>query len=240
MMQYKKKFRAILLAAGLGTRLRPLTNDKPKCLMEINGFPLIEYWLRNLEKCGCESVLINTHYLSEQVCSYLNKRMVSEMEINTIHENNLLGTGGTLKKNLDFFGDGTGLLIHADNYTNLNLKSLIQAHEMNENNTLMTMVTFKTENPKQCGIVEVNKYNVLINFQEKPLCPKSCLANGAIYVFDKRFLNEFKKLKNTSDFSKDVIFKFKGKIQTWFTNDILIDIGNPKSLDKAREKIIEL
>ena len=65
------EYRVLLLAAGLGTRLKPHTNSKPKCLMNIGGKPLLEYWLENLEKSYCKEVLINTHYLSEQVLTLL-------------------------------------------------------------------------------------------------------------------------------------------------------------------------
>ena len=102
------------------------------------------------------------------------------------------------------------------------------------------MVTFISDNPKECGIVEVDKNNLLMDFEEKPSNPKSSLANGAIYVFDERFLRKFNRLKKFSDFSKDVILNFKGQIHTWFTNDVLIDIGNPKALEKARKKILDI
>ena len=238
-MSGKIKFRALLLAAGFGSRLMPLTKNKPKCLMEINGIPLLEYWLINLEKTGCESVLINTHYLSEQIDSYLKKRQKSSMIIETSFEKNLLGTGGTLKKNLSYFKNEIGLLIHADNYTNLNLNEFIKFHVNSKNNTLLSMVTFMTDDPQKCGIVKVNEKGVLIDFEEKPNNPKSNLANGAIYLFDQRFIKELEKLNPITDFSKDIIFKFKGRIQTWFTNDVLIDIGNPHSLDKARKIIFK-
>ena len=99
------------------------------------------------------------------------------------------------------------------------------------------MVTFFTNNPKDCGIVEVNNQNILVDFEEKPEMPKSNLANGAIYAFDSKFIKEFQKLINISDFSKDIIYKFKGKIQTYHTNNVLIDIGNPKSLERACKTI---
>ena len=67
-----KKIKALLLAAGYGTRLRPLTLKTPKCLVEVNGRPLLSYWLEKLEKIGCDEVLINTHYLSNKVIKFLN------------------------------------------------------------------------------------------------------------------------------------------------------------------------
>ena len=111
----KKKFRAILLAAGLGTRLRPLTLKMPKCMVDINGKPLLGNWLTKLENAGCEAVLINTHYLAEAVVDYINNLQKGTMDIRIVQERELLGTAGTLIKNQNFFGKETGVLIHADN-----------------------------------------------------------------------------------------------------------------------------
>ena len=99
---YKKyKLKALLLSAGYGTRLKPLTNDWPKCLMPIGGIPLLEYWLYFLNKVNVKDVLINTHYLSEKVQNFLKR---SHLEwVKTIYEPKLLGTAGTLIKNYNFF-----------------------------------------------------------------------------------------------------------------------------------------
>ena len=110
-----KPLRALLLAAGLGTRLRPLTLTKPKCLVELAGKPLLGHWLQKLEKAGCESTLVNSHYLSAQVADYLKDWRSSTMSVSIFHEPELLGTAGTLLANEAFFDGTTGLLIHADN-----------------------------------------------------------------------------------------------------------------------------
>ena len=96
------EYRALLLAAGLGTRLKPFTDSKPKCLIDIGGKPLLEYWLESLENSNCQEVLINTHYLSEQVFDFLQKRPKTKMKIKTTYEKDLLGTAGTLMKNITF------------------------------------------------------------------------------------------------------------------------------------------
>ena len=98
----KEHFRALLLAAGLGTRLRPITLDTPKCLVPIGGKPLLGHWLRKLELSGCESVLINTHYLAEQVEIFLKSWKSPTMDVQTVHEPVLLGTAGTLLANQGF------------------------------------------------------------------------------------------------------------------------------------------
>ena len=99
-----RSFRALLLAAGLGTRLRPITLHTPKCLVPIKGEPLLGHWLRKLEIAGCDSVLINTHYLADQVEAFLKGWQSSTMVVQTVHEPQLLGTAGTLLANQAFSG----------------------------------------------------------------------------------------------------------------------------------------
>ena len=89
-----KPFRTLLLAAGLGTRLRPITLHTPKCLVPIGGEPLLQRWLRTLELAGCDAVLINTHHLAEEVEAFLQSWQSGKMAIQTIHEPELLGTAG--------------------------------------------------------------------------------------------------------------------------------------------------
>ena len=90
-----KPLRALLLSGGYGSRLRPITDNKPKCLVEINNKPIIEHWLVKLEEIGCESVFINTHYLFEEVNKFIKSRKKSSMNIKTKYEKELLGTAGT-------------------------------------------------------------------------------------------------------------------------------------------------
>ena len=131
-------------------------------------------------------------------------------------------------------------MIHADNFALLDLNKFIRAHIKRSKNTIMTMVTFISDNPSSCGIVETDQDQVLVNFNEKPKHPKSSLANAAIYAFEKEFYKNLLKIDQPHDFSKDVIDKFKGKIQTWLTNETLIDIGTQKSLAKAQTLLCQI
>ena len=83
--------KALLLSAGLGTRLKPLTDFVPKCLVEVNQIPMLEHWLNKVEKLGIKEVLINTHYLADQVIEYIEKRRKTNLLIKVVYENNLLG-----------------------------------------------------------------------------------------------------------------------------------------------------
>ena len=91
----KGSIRALLLAAGLGTRLQPITLKKPKCLMSIGGKPLLEHWLCKLEPCGCTDTLVNTHYLAKQVETFLDERPKTKLKVHSEYETELLGTAGT-------------------------------------------------------------------------------------------------------------------------------------------------
>ncbi|WP_115071216.1 nucleotidyltransferase family protein [Synechococcus sp. UW179B] len=227
--------RALLLAAGLGTRLRPITLHTPKCLVPIGGEPLLGLWLRKLELAGCDSVLVNTHYLAEQVEAFLKSWQSSSMTVQSVHEPELLGTAGTMLTNQEFFRGSTGLLIHADNAMAGDLKDFLAAHRERQACCLLTMLTFKTDNPSSCGIVEIDNQQVVQAFHEKLPQPPGKRANGAIYAFEQDFLDHLNLMNPTpSDFSTEVIPKLIGRIQTWHTHDAYLDIGTPEALISAQ------
>ena len=226
--------RALLLAAGFGTRLRPLTLQTPKCLVKIGGEPLLERWLQSLENCNCSKILINTHYLANQVDSYISSRPVKNLDIQISHEKKLLGTAKTLLNNRDHFRDGLCLMIHADNATDFDLNKLIKAHEDRPKQCLMTMLTFDTSNPRSCGIVETDNDGIAYSFHEKVETPPGTKANGAIYAFDYSFIDYIaENYPEATDFSTDILPNMIGKINTYHTYDPLIDIGTPVNLLKA-------
>ena len=230
-----KPLRALLLSAGFGKRLKPITDRTPKCLVEINGVPIIEYWLNHLEEINCEAVLVNTHYLHKKVEDYLKKRKPRKMLIKEVYEEELLGTAGTLIKNKDFFENKKIIMIHCDNMTDFNLKEFLIADKNKPKDCLMTMLTFNTDNPKNCGVVLTDTEKRITNFFEKVDNPPTKIANAAIYLFDDIFIENLpQKQTNLYDFSKDIIPLFIDKIYTYHTNNYFIDIGTKENLIKAK------
>ena len=226
--------RVILLAAGFGTRLRPLTNNLPKCLIPIKGRPLLEIWVEKLVKEGYGPFLINTHYLEGKVLEFIEANKYRE-KIKQVHEEKLLGTAGTLIKNIDFYQDKDGMLIHADNYCLEDLRNLKKAHNNRPKNCLMTMMTFQTDNPSSCGIVEVNNQNIVINFHEKKMKPPGNLANCAIYILSSQMIHEIKKeTREASDFSTEIIERYIGRIYNYQTKKTYIDVGTPEAYNKIK------
>ena len=230
-----KAIRSLILAAGFGKRLKPLTIHKPKCLIEIDKKPILESWINKLEGINAEKILINTHYLADQVNYFLDKKFKNDKKIIKSHETELLGTAGTLIAHKDFFLNSTGIMLHADNFTNMSLFKILNAHNKKPKDCLITMLTFNTNNPESCGIVEVNNEKIVIDFHEKVKDAPGNIANGAIYLFDNNFLDWLTEYHpNAKDFSTEILPFLKGKIFTFHTNLPYIDIGTPKKLLEAR------
>jgi len=226
--------RALLLAAGLGTRLRPLTNTVPKCLVDINGRPLLDYWIALLGKGGIADILINVHYMEAAVMRYV-ERCPHAVRLSTAHEEKLLGTAGTLLRNRAFFGGRPAVLVHADNLSLFDVRAFVRRYESRDEGIDMTMMTFRTDSPRSCGIVEVDRRGVVQALHEKVEHPPGNLANAAVYILAPTVIEFLAGLgREEIDFSTEVLPHFMGRINT-FHNDVYHrDIGTLESLSAAR------
>ncbi len=222
--------KALLLAGGYGTRLKPITDLVPKCLVPIAGRPLIDYWIESLKKAGIERILINTHYLNTQMEDYKKKIKYSNY-IELIYEPVLKGTAGTLIENYQYWKEENSLLVaHADNYCLASLEKFKKAHFNRPRNCHITMMTFRTKNPTKCGVVILSKEGIVTQFYEKVPNPPSNIANGAIYIFSNIALKIiYEKYPDAVDISNDILPKFLGKIYTYETKATLVDIGSLES-----------
>jgi mannose-1-phosphate guanylyltransferase len=229
--------KVLLLAAGLGTRLQPITNSIPKCLVPIHGKPLLEYWLENLSNSGVTDFLVNTSYLHQQVEEYVAQSQYKKM-ITLVHENELLNTGGTLLKNKSFFSDEPFMVVHADNLSLCNFQAFITAHKTRPKGCEITMMLFRTDNPSSCGIVELDENNKVQNFYEKVTNPPSNLANGAVYICEPSIFNFLESLnKHNIDFSNEVLPHYLGKMYTFLNDTYHRDIGTVESYSLAQIEI---
>lgn len=225
--------KAILLAAGLGTRLSPLTDTVPKCLVPINGTPILELWLEKLFVAGIKRVLINAHYLQDLVTAYLDTSKYREF-IELVYEPTLLGTAGTLLNNLSFLNQQDSLFMHGDNYTTANIKDFIEAHKNRPAHCLITMMVFKTIDPSSCGMLEIDAEGVVIGYEEKPRNSSSVWANGAVFILSKEFLGIVQReYRNAHDFSREILPNFIGRIYTHSAGDVFIDVGSPRTYQEA-------
>ena len=121
--------KALVLAAGLGTRLRPLTDNRPKALVEVGGVTLLEMVIRRLMAFGVDEIIVNVHHFSEQIIEYLAKKENFGIRIEVSVETSLLETGGGLKQAAWFFDDGKPFLIHnVDVLSDIDLRAMVERH----------------------------------------------------------------------------------------------------------------
>lgn len=224
---------AVLLAAGIGSRLAPLTDVLPKCLMPIGGRPLLDYWLTALSSAGISHAVVNLHAHSDLVHSYLSRPVYAHW-VYALHERNLLGTAGTLRELAPVLPEAPVVVAHADNLISCDFRAFIDAHSDRTKGTAITMMTFSSSTPTSCGIVNVNDDGVVTHMEEKPVDPKGCLANGAVYILEPQVIRFIVENPDVGDISTGVLPHFMGKIQSWYNPNVLRDIGTLDQLRRAQ------
>lgn len=225
----------MLLAAGLGTRLRPLTDAWPKPLMPIGGRPLLEHWLQLLHATGIQNILVNVHHHADHMMRFLRRSRFAGL-VEAAYETRILGTAGTLNANRAFFTDHTTLLVHADNWCQCNFRSFLTFHrDERPDGCPITMMTFDTSMPETCGIVETNDAGVVTDFYEKVDNPPGTRANGAVYLLETDVLEWMEGHPELVDFSTEVLPEFVGRIATWHNAGIHRDLGTVKNLQLAQQ-----
>jgi len=221
--------RALLLAAGLGTRLAPLTHSTPKCLVPFGPTTLLDIWIESLVGAGVERIMVNLHHLPELVVDRLD-RSPHRDRVETVFEEQLLGTAGTLRRNQDFFQGADGMLVHADNLCLVDLGSFMAAHEHRPVGCDLTLMAFRTEFPAECGICEVDDHSVLRGYREKDPHADGNLANAAVFLLTP---GVYESLGSERDFSSEVLPRFVGRAFVWELDGYLQDVGTPERYAEA-------
>jgi len=227
--------KALLLAAGMGSRLRPITDSVPKCMVPVMGRPLLDYWLELLGPApDCDEIVINTHYLPEPVRRHVSQSPFRS-KITLVHEDALLGTGGTLIANLPKLLGNDALVAHADNLTLFRLGDFLRAFEQRPADCIATMMSFRTDTPEACGILELDDRGVVQGFHEKVTDPPGTLANAAVIMFSAEVLDTIhsEKWASVFDISLDIVPRLLGRANTWPNTVYHRDIGSPTALAAA-------
>ena len=231
--------KAILLAAGLGTRLSPITNEIPKCLVPIYNRPLLQYWIDLFEFHKIEKILINLHHFPDKVEEYISEYK-GNIEIKQVFEKELLGSLGTVLQNQGFYENESFFLVcYADNLTNIDLSEIIKYHSSHDQP--FTMGLFHTNKPEQCGIAVVNKELLITDFIEKPKEPASNLASAGIFVIEPQLLHSFsfKDENSILDFGFDLLPQLVYRMKGFVINDYILDIGTLDNLNEANSYVRE-
>jgi len=199
-----KNKKAMILAAGLGTRLRPLTDLISKPMAPIVNKPVMEHIVNLLAEHGFRDIVCNLHYFPDEIKNHFGDG--SKWGVNIVYsfEEELLGTAGGVKKVEDFFEGQTFLVISGDALTDINLSSAYRLHK--EKKGVGTLVLTEVEDTSQFGVVILDKDKRIKGFQEKPLGgeAKSNLANSGIYFFETDVFKFMPSKGQFYDFGKNL------------------------------------
>ncbi len=229
---------AIVLAGGLGTRLREVLKDIPKPMAEINGRPFLEYLLRYLSFQGVERVILSVGYRHEVIESYFGDRFLN-LEIIYSLERTPMGTGGAVKLALRKAISDTPFILNGDTLFLINLDELLQLHK--SKGSVLTMALREVEDVSRYGSVEVDEDLRIKGFTEKNQRRGRGLINGGIYILDKDFFSEL-DLPDRFSFERDFISRYF-KLYPFYGlpfKEYFIDIGVPEDYERAKRELVNL
>jgi len=216
---------AIILAGGLGTRLRSIVSEVPKPMAPINGKPFLYYLLELLEKNHIRRVVLAVGYKKEIIIEYFGYRFRS-IEISYSKESNPLGTGGAILKALNKLNNKRVFIINGDTYFNISLKSLENFHK--KKNSSLTIAVKEIFHPDRYDCVLFNSDSRIISFNNTEAI--SNYINGGISIIELDMFNQYRLPKKFS-FELDFLFKYYSveKLYTYKSKAYFMDIGVPDS-----------
>jgi len=223
--------KAFILAAGEGTRLRPLTESVPKCLLPIRGVPVLEIWLNSCKAAGITDVLVNAHAHAEAVKQFAATQK-SGVRVSVVEEPQLLGSAGTLAENRAFVGgEEAFFVLYGDVLMNVDLRRMFEFHC--QRNLSATLGVYQVPDPTRCGVVTMDENDVIQKFVEKPTQPESKWAFSGVMIGGQEIF-DFVPDRWPADIGFDVLPKMAGRTAGYRISEYLIDIGTPENYQAAQ------
>ncbi|SFW77150.1 nucleotidyltransferase family protein [Chitinophaga sancti] len=225
----------IVLAGGLGTRLRSVVADKPKCMAPVGDVPFIDYLLRYLLKEGMTHVVLSLGHLSEQVITYIESNEWT-MKVDFVIEEEPLGTGGAIMNALEELEEDEFFILNGDTLFNVDLFDYSNWHQ--EKGSKLSLALKPMQKFDRYGSVELDENNKITAFLEKQYCDEG-LINGGIYVANREYL-EGLGLPEKFSFEKDVLeLQVKnGEVYGFESDSYFIDIGVPADYERAQKELV--
>jgi mannose-1-phosphate guanylyltransferase len=229
--------KAFLLAGGHGTRLRPLTNSVPKCLVPIRGRPLLDIWLDLCARSGITEVLINLHAHSETIERHLQQSGSTvdvglRVDVRLIREEQLLGSAGTVAANRAWVGsDPAFWILYSDVLTNTNLNRMREFHF--RHGAVATLGLYQVPDPSRCGVAVMDHKGVIIDFEEKPQAPHSNWVFSGLIIANRGLFDVIPP-DIPSDLAFHVLPRLIGKMRGYPIEDYLVDIGTMSNYQKVQ------
>jgi mannose-1-phosphate guanylyltransferase/phosphomannomutase len=232
--------KAVVMAGGEGSRLRPLTINRPKPMVPLVNKPVIVHILELLKKHGITDVVLTLQYMADVVQDYLGDGSSMGMNISYSIEEVPLGTAGSVK-NAQKYLDDTFIVISGDAVTDFDLKAIMDYHQAKK--SMATLVLYRVPNPLEYGVVIINPEGRIQEFQEKPSWGQvmSDTVNTGIYVLEPKVLDLFEAGKNF-DFSKDlfpILLQNGDPLYGYVAGGYWCDIGNIPEYIRATSDVLE-
>jgi mannose-1-phosphate guanylyltransferase len=223
--------KAFLLAAGHGTRLRPLTYQKPKCLLPVGGKPIIQIWIEKCRQFGIEQVLVNVHAHADMVRDFLGNSNHG-VDVQVVEEQKLLGSAGTLLANRKWVnGEGSFWVFYADVLHQANLSAMLRVQESKK--PAATLGVYRVPDPTRCGIVDVAEDGTVLEFVEKPQQPRSNLAFSGLMIGTPTLLDVIPR-NVPADIGFHVLPQLVGRMMAYTISEYMIDIGTLENYHEAQ------
>ena len=231
--------KALFLAGGMGTRLKPLTDDIPKSMVPIMNKPLLERSMENLIRYGIRDIVLSLGYKSDYIQNYFGDGHKLGLNIEYVFESSPLGTGGAIRNSRQLYND-TFVVMNADILCDINIAELIGYHSSKSAD--VTIAVTKVSNPSDYGMIETDENGYASAFTEKPEPEKvtTNYINAGIYVFEPHILDEIPSGEVVSierDTFPSLLAKSM-KIAVYKGGSYWIDIGTPEKYLKAHEDIM--
>lgn len=212
--------KAIIMAGGKGSRLRPLTEELPKPMIPIINKPIMQHIIELLKKHGITEIAVTVGYMAEKIINYFGHGEKLGVELTYFVEDYPLGTAGSVKNALSFIDDKV-IIISGDAFTNINLTRLVRAHEKSE--ALATLATVKLRDARGFGLVECDEIGRITSFIEKPQMKIAGIVNTGIYVLERKLIASLPD--GFLDFGKDVFPNMQNGLFAYNARCYWSDIG---------------
>lgn len=243
--------KALILAAGLGKRMRPLTNNVPKALVELKGKPLLEHVLERCKKTGIEECVIVVGYLKEKIIEYFGKEFEG-IKLRYVEQKEMNGTAKAIELGKEFFGGKEKGFFDEGNEKIFNEDFIVMSADVIVPEKCLKELVAKKgfdavllvreeEFPEKYGVVEIDeKKKIVLSLEEKPVKPKSNLVNAGVYKFSKRIFDAIAKTEKNplrGEFeitdSIKILLNEKAMIGFVLCREKILDIGSLKDLRNA-------
>lgn len=229
----EEKLTAIVLAGGLGTRLRSMVNDLPKCMADVAGKPFLSYVIDHLRSNGVQHFIFSLGYMHEVISYFINKNYsgISEFSI----EEEPLGTGGAIHKAAKLVKGKTAVVVNGDTLYRVDLGRIIPFHTMCGADC--TLALKPMENIDRYGVVELNNDYSIRDFREKQYYASGLINGGVYFLNTAKFLHE--ELPEKFSFEKDYLEKFYANRRMYgvIQDKYFIDIGIPEDYQRAQTEL---